>query len=75
MAGVGGWPSLAVFRWRARRPAPPGYFHIKVQSNDNFVGADLRVRPEGAHAGAPLQYWSFLTATQYQRGVYLPPNP
>ena len=55
-----GRPSLAAFRWRARRPAPPGYFHIKVQSNDNFfVGADLRVRPERAHAGAPLHTGAF----------------
>src|SRR5665811_390971 len=25
-----GRPSLAAFRWRARRPAPPSYFHIKA---------------------------------------------
>ena len=25
-----GRPSLAASRWRARRPAPPGYFHIKA---------------------------------------------
>jgi len=24
-----GRPSLAASRWRARRPAPPSYFHIK----------------------------------------------
>jgi hypothetical protein len=27
-----GRPSLAASRWRARRPAPPSYFHIKEQS-------------------------------------------
>jgi hypothetical protein len=26
-----GRPSLAASRWRARRPAPLSYFHIKVQ--------------------------------------------
>jgi hypothetical protein len=42
--------------------------HTEVQSNDNFsVGADLRVRPKkGAHAGAPLQFFSFSTAPRYQ---------
>jgi hypothetical protein len=28
-----GRPSLAASRWRARRPAPPSYFHIKLPSN------------------------------------------
>ena len=31
-----GRPSLAASRWRARRPAPPSYFHINAPSNRNF---------------------------------------
>jgi len=31
---VVGRPSLAACRWRARRPAPPNYFHIKEQSDE-----------------------------------------
>ena len=42
-----GRPSLAASRWRARRPTPLSYFHINLQTNDNFiVGADPCVRPE-----------------------------
>ena len=42
--------------------------NTELQTIDNFsVGADLRVRPKkGAHAGAPLQGGSHLTATAYK---------
>jgi hypothetical protein len=29
-----GRPSLAASRWRGRRPTPPSYFHIKLQSKN-----------------------------------------
>jgi hypothetical protein len=34
MADAVGRPSLAASRWRALRPAPPSYFHMKVQSKN-----------------------------------------
>jgi hypothetical protein len=35
-----GRPSLAASSWRARRPAPPGYFHIKRRSS-YFQGVEI----------------------------------